>query len=535
MRKYFKIKEKKYIVFVVLIIAAEVAASLMPPQVLRLIIDRYLMTGDHRGLPVMAVLYFLCFLFAALADVLSALVLTTAGQKLIRRIRSAMQRKMDRLPAGYFTSRSSGATVSRFMVDVDNINTLFTDGIVSMAIDSFTIVGIIISIWIFSWQLGVFAMCLVPVLYLITRAFQKRMLRSQTANLAELSRVNSHISESIRNITMIKTFSREGYMKAGYRKCLTDNYRTMDKVNFYDSCYSPVIQLLTACSIGFIFFMSSGGSASVLGISIGEIAASVNLMTSLFSPVDSLGMEFQSIQTGISGIKSVIDFMELPEEEPKREYPELDTRDVSFEYRDVTFAYEDGRPVIDGFSATINKGENVVFTGRTGAGKTTLMKLTSGLLHPDSGQVLVNGIDIGGVASPQKRRLMGYVEQSFSFVSGTIFEQISLDDEKITRDDVTRAVRFVGLEEYFKELPQGLETQAAPELFSQGQRQLLAIARAIVTDPPVLLLDEVTANLDSVTEERVVDVLKRAEKGRTIISIAHRQSTINSADRRIEL
>jgi ATP-binding cassette subfamily B protein len=201
----------------------------------------------------------------------------------------------------------------------------------------------------------------------------------------------------------------------------------------------------------------------------------------------------------------------------------------------VTFAYEDGRPVIDGFSATINKGENVVFTGRTGAGKTTLMKLTSGLLHPDSGQVLVNGIDIGGVASPQKRRLMGYVEQSFSFVSGTIFEQISLDDEKITREDVTRAVRFVGLEEYFKEMPQGLETQAAPELFSQGQRQLLAIARAIVTDPPVLLLDEVTANLDSVTEERVVDVLKRAEKGRTIISIAHRQSTINSADRRIEL
>jgi len=535
MRKYFKIKEKRYIVFVLLIIAAEVAASLMPPQVLRLIIDRYLMPGDYRGLPVMAALYFLCFLFAGLADVLSALVLTTVGQKLIRRIRSAMQRKLDRLPAGYFTARSSGSTVSRFMVDVDNINTLFTDGIVSMAIDSFTIIGIIISIWIFSWQLGLFALCLVPVIYFITRAFQKRMLKSQTANLTELSRVNSHISESIRNMTMIKTFSREGYMKAGYKKCLQDNYRTMDKVNFYDSCYSPVIQLLTACAIGFIFFMSSGGSASVLGISIGEIAASVNLMTSLFSPVDSLGMEFQSIQTGISGIKSVVEFMELPEEEPKREYPELDTRDVSFEYRDVTFGYEEGRPVIAGFSAVINKGENVVFTGRTGAGKTTLMKLTSGLLHPDSGQVLVNGIDIGGVASTQKRRLMGYVEQSFSFVNGTVFDQISLDDTSVTRPMVWSAVEFVGLGDYVKGLPEGIDTQASPELFSQGQRQLLAIARAIVIDPPVLLLDEVTANLDSVTEERVVDVLKRAEEGRTIISIAHRQSTINSADRKIEL
>ena len=285
--------------------------------------------------------------------------------------------------------------------------------------------------------------------------------------------------------------------------------------------------------------MASGGSSNSLGISIGEIAASVNLLASLFSPIDSLGMELQSIQTGISGIHSVSEFLDLPEEEPKSEFAELDeavkTGRVSFVYDNVTFGYDADRDVIKAFSETVLPGENVVFAGRTGAGKSTLLKLTAGLIAPDEGAVRVNGIDISKVSPKQKRRLFGYVEQDFSFVTGSVKTQISLGDPGITEDEIRRALRFVDLEEYVNELPQGIDTVVKPQMFSQGQRQLLAIARAIAADPPALLLDEVTANLDTVTEERVVDVLKRAEEGKTIISIAHRQSTIMSAERIIRI
>jgi len=538
LRKY-KIKEKKYLVFIVLIIAAEVATSLLPPQILRMIIDNHIMTGEYNGLLVMGLLYFAAFAAGGAADFFSGWVLTIVGQKIVRRVRSAMDRKIAKLGAGYFTSHSQGEITSKFMVDVDNVNTLFTDGIVSMAIDSFTIIGIIISIWIFSWQLGVFALCLVPIVVLLTRFFQKRMLKCQKANLEELSKVNSHISESIKNMVMVKTFSREPYMKSRYRRFLADNYNTMDKVNYYDSCYSPVIQVIAAASTGLLFYMASGGSSNSLGISIGEIAASVNLLASLFSPIDSLGMELQSIQTGISGIHSVSEFLDLPEEEPKSEFAELDeavkTGRVSFVYDNVTFGYDADRDVIKAFSETVRPGENVVFAGRTGAGKSTLLKLTAGLIAPDEGAVRVNGIDISKVSPKQKRRLFGYVEQDFSFVTGSVKTQISLGDPGITEDEIRRALRFVDLEEYVNELPQGIDTVVKPQMFSQGQRQLLAIARAIAADPPALLLDEVTANLDTVTEERVVDVLKRAEEGKTIISIAHRQSTIMSAERIIRI
>lgn len=527
--------DRKYIAALILVVAAVVAASLLPPQILRLIVDDYLMVGKAEGLLLMGLLYLGTFALVGLFDFLKGWLLTTVGQMIVRDVRSKMQQKLTRLTAGSFTKNSSGKIASKFINDVDNISALFTNGVVSMAIDCFKIIGIIVSIWIFSYMMGLFALCLVPMIGLLTRFFRIRMLRSQKANLTELGKVNNHIGESIKNIMMIKAFHKEAYMEGRYREYLSENYRTMNQVNFYDSCYSPIIQVMTAASIGFVLYLSSGGSGNVLGISIGEVTASVSLITNLFSPIDSLGMEIAAIQKGISGIDSVKDFLQQQEEEPKEEFPELEDVPIELEFKQVTFAYEEGQNVIEDFDLKVSKGENVVLTGRTGAGKSTLFKLAAGILKPTTGRVLINGVDAFRIAGSQKRRIFGYVQQDFSFIKGDIWDQISLGDPSIERADILKAVDFVGMRDVVEGLKEGFDTLAAADLFSQGQRQLLAIARAIVADPKVLLLDEVTANLDTVTEEKIVRVLRKAGGGRTILSIAHRPRALRYAERKIEI
>lgn len=550
-----------YVVAMILLVIAVVLLSLIPPQILKVIIDDYLLAGVAEGLLAIGIIYLASYILIGVFDFLKAYLLTVAGQKIIKEIRIAMESKLTRLRASYFTKNSIGTLSSKFMNDVDNINTLFTDGVVSMIIDCFKIIGIVVSIWIFSFRLGIFAIAMIPIVAVITAYFKKRMLRAQVTNLAQVGNVNNHIVESIKNIIMIKTFNKEGYMENTYKKHLDENYKTMARVSFYDSSYSPIIQIMTAMAISFVFYFASGDN-NILGISIGEIAAATNLITNLFTPIDTLGMELQSIQKGLSGIRSVDDFLATQEEEEGKVYLDLDEArrtGVKIKIEKLSFGYEErdgvaaqgleknsgkmqefsapknSKLVIDGLDAEINPYENVAFVGRTGAGKTTLFKLIEGLLRPTAGRVLINGVDAYSIAAAQKRRIFGYVEQQFSFVSGDVMQQITLGDETISRADVEAALEFVGLKAYAEGFDHGLETEVREEMFSQGQKQLLAIARAIAADPLLLLLDEVTANLDSVTEEKVVQVLKGAGRGKTILSIAHRQSTIYSADRIIEI
>lgn len=517
------------------IVICTVAASLLPPQVLKIIIDEYLMAGRGSGLLLMGCIYLGSFALGGFFDFLKGWILTTVGQTMVQQVRSRMHQKLTRLETGYFTGHSSGQIHSRFMSDVDNISSLFTSGIVSLLIDCLKIIGIIASIWMFSWQLGAFSLAIVPVVGVLTKVFKTRMGKSQKDNLKELGKVNSHINESIKNILMIKSFHREEYMEKRYGKYLSDNYRTTNKVSFYDSCYSPVIQVLTACSVGVILYLSAGGKGNILGISIGEIAASINLITNLFSPIDSLGTELADIEKGFSGIRSVKAFMAEEEEPEKQIYPGLSDGPVTIEFRNVSFAYQEEQWIVRNFSETIRPGENVAFVGRTGAGKTTLFRLAAGLLTPTEGEVLINHVPANQISPSQKRKLFGYVQQDFSFVEGNLWEQISLGDPAMSREEIREAIEFTGLAETVENLERSFDTPVKEEMFSQGQKQLLSIARAIAADPKVLLLDEVTANLDRVTEEKVVEVLKKAGRGRTILSIAHRPETIASAERIIKI
>lgn len=517
-------------------IIAVVIASLIPPQILKHIIDYNLVPKSSYKLLTLAMSYICVLMFIGVFDFVKEAIITILGQKITKEIRTEMMGKLERLNMAFFSSNGSGAIVSRFINDVEAINSLFTSGIISMIVDCFKIIGIVASICMFSVKLGILTLILLPIIYFITRSFQKKMLKAQIENRILVGKVNNHISESLKNIRMIKVYSKEDYMEKNYTKYLLDNYKTIEKVNFYDSIFSPIIQLTRAIVIALIVILSSK-QLNYLGISLGMVAASIELISNLFSPIENLGMELQSIQKAVSGIKRVDEFYNEKEEPWKREYLKAqdiikDRCDVKISFNDVTFSYDEDTKVMENISLNISTNEKVTFVGRTGVGKSTLFKLIMGILKPSYGSITINGVDVYDIPNSEKRKIFGYVDQSFHMIKGTVMDQITLQDNSITEEQVISALDFVGIRDYVESLENGIYTKIVDNnIFSKGQKQLLAIARAIVMDPPILLLDEITANLDSLTERSIVNVLTKASEAHTILSISHRLSSMIASDR----
>ncbi len=528
-------KNIKMDILLVFSVCGVVIASLIPPQILKYIIDGNLVPRSNNRLLFLATIYMVVLLFIGIFDFMKEAVLTVLGQKITKEIRLEMMEKLKKIGAAFFSSNATGTLVSRFTNDVEAINSMFTGGIIGMMVDCLKVIGIVVSICLFSVKLGVMTLLLLPIIYGITRIFQKKMLKAQIENRIYVGRVNNHISESLKNIQMIKSYSKEDYMEKKYTSYLRSNYKTIEKVNFYDSVFSPIIQLTRALIIAIIVILSTK-QLNYLGISLGMIAASIELISNLFSPIENLGMELQNIQRAISGIHRVNDFYNLPEEQQKRrELKQVDivpARDhIRVCFNDVTFQYEKGNDILKHINLNLKPQEKVTFVGRTGVGKSTLFKLVMGFLKPTQGDITVNGIDVCDIPNLEKRKVFGYVGQNFHMIKGTVAEQISLKDESITKEHIEYALNFVGLTDYVEALEKGINTPIISDvLFSQGQKQLLAIARAIVTDPPILLFDEITANLDSITEEKFIAVLQKASKSHTILSITHRLSSMMDCD-----
>ncbi len=518
------------------VIIGSISFSLATPQVLKYIIDDYLIVkGKSLLLP--ALLYFSIIVFLGIFNFGKEGIITVFGQKIIRKIKEEMMIKLTRIPIGYLATNESGSIVSRFSNDVEAVGSLFTNGIVSMIVDTFKIVGIVISIWLFSYKLGILVLFIIPVVYFLTRAFQRKMLKAQRLYRVLTAKVNNHIPESINNIQMIKSFAKEEYMEERYVNYLDESYEAMNKINFYDSIFSPIILILRAVVVALVVILSSD-QLSFLGLSIGSVAAAIELINNIFSPIENLGMELQNIQQSIAGIYRIDEFLNEEEETEKDHnltYEKIVNDNLNIELKNVDFSYIKGEHILENISLNIKHKESVTFAGRTGAGKTTLFKLILGLLEPSSGSVTLSNVKVSEIPNHEKRKIFGYVEQSFSFIKGSVAEQISLKDENISKEDIENAMKFVGLHDYIITLEKGYDTFASPHLFSQGQMQLLSIARAIVTSPPIMLLDEITANLDSETEENIISVLKSASSERTLLSISHRLSSILTCDRIIKL
>ena len=515
---------------VILTVAGAVIVSLLPPLVLERIINE-LTQNQH----VPAALGLEYFGLLALAGVLTACresLLTVLGQKITHSMRSALLQKLDRLPADRLVRQDPGATVSRFVGDVDTVEDLFTSGIISMFADACQMVSIFVILFLRNRGLTLLLLAVLPLVFAFTRAVQKRMLRAQIDNRAAVARVTNFVPETIRCIRTIHNLGSESYMRNRYEEVIGESYRAVNRTNFYDAVYSPVILITNAAVVAVVYVLSASGSAPVrafFGMSVGTAVAVVNYIAHIFGPLESIGMEIQTIQSALAGVHRINEFLAQPErwDAPEQIVPDkIRSADGSgipcIEFRDVTFGYDMETTVLSHLSLTVMPGEQVTVSGRTGAGKSTMFKLILGLYRPVSGKVLVCGTEASRIADSSKRPLFGYVEQHFRLVPGTVRDQIALYDAAITDAQVEQAAVTVGLDQTIRRLDQGYDTPCTPGLFSQGQWQLLSIARAIAAGPPILLLDEITANLDADTEKTVLTALKKASAGRTVLSISHR-------------
>ena len=503
-----------------LCVAASVVASLVPPLLLARVIDR--LTG---GLPLAFAAVLLYFGSLALEGALSSVqetLLVLFGQKMTHALRSEMSQKLTHLPAGTLVSQAPGEVAARFSGDVDTVEALFTAGIISMVADACRIISILAVIAVKNMGLALILLAVLPLFALFTRHVQERMLAAQLENRRAVAAVSGQVPETLHNSRTIHALGLEGYMEQRYDRRIGESYAAMEKTNFYNAVYSPVVLLLNAAVVGIVMLLSASGRAKVLtlfGMSVGTSVAVINYISRIFAPIESLGMEIQTIQSAMAGVKRIDAFLSQTERTIPPEREKAARGDVVLSH--VTFGYEE-KPVIQDFSMTVKEGEQVTLVGRTGAGKSTLFRLLLGLYPPEAGTITIGGVEVSKITDRERRACISCVEQHFSRVPGTVLEQITLGDPRITEEMARNAARLAGIDEAIASLPDGYATECTDGMFSQGEWQLLSIARAATADPAVLLLDEITANLDAGTEARVLEALHRASEGRTVLSISHR-------------
>ena len=550
------VKRQKYLsAGIFCAVVGAILLALVPPLILAHIVDT--ITAGHPASLSFLLLYFASLAAAGFLESAREGLLTVFGQKITHALRSALMEKFTALTADEMSRQEPGALVSRFVGDVDTVENLFTSGLISMFADACKIISILVVIWFQNRGLTLVLLVLLPFLFWFTRHVQKNMLAAQIENRRAVGRASNHVPETLHNIRTIHCLGKEAYMEQRYDRYIGESYQAMERTNFYDAVYSPVILILNAVVVAAVMLLSASGNPQVLklfGMSAGTAVAVINYISQIFGPVESLGMEIQTIQSAVAGIHRINEFFALEELEEKNsmegfaaavaDKSETENRssdentakagaetektrragDIPFvEFRDVVFGYDE-HVVLNHVSFKVMDGDQVTLAGRTGAGKSTILKLLLGLYEPQSGEVLIHGVPAAQIKEEKRRKLFGYVEQTFHMVPGTVREEITLFDPAITEAQVHAAAELTGLKEAIERLENGYDTVCTPELFSQGQWQLLSIARAAAADPSLLLLDEITANLDAETEKAVLQALKRVVGNRTVVSISHRTS-----------
>ena len=546
------VKKQKWLSLgIVLAVVGAVVTALIPPLILARIVDT--ITGGNKAAVYILILYFAMLALTGFMESAREGLLTVFGQKITHALRSSLMEKFVSLTSDNLTRQEPGTLVSRFVGDVDTVENLFTSGIISMFADACKIISILVVIWFENKGLTVVLLVMLPFLFGFTRHVQKNMLTAQIENRKAVGRASGHVPETLHNIRTIHCLAREKYMEERYDTYIGESYQAMERTNFYDAVYSPVILILNAIVVAVVILLSASGNQSVLtffGMSAGTAVAVINYISQIFTPVESLGMEIQTIQSAVAGIHRINEFLALEEKSQvvaegnmevlkdekfaehagdRENLSDFSKKSVSksgvpfVEFKDVTFGYDE-HVVLEHLNFKVMDTDQVTLLGRTGAGKSTILKLLLGLYQPDQGEVLIHGMPAAAVRAEERRKLFGYVEQSFHMVPGTVRDQITLYDNRISDRQVKAVAELTGLKEAIERLENGYDTICTPEIFSKGQWQLLSIARAAAAEPKMLLLDEITANLDAETEKSVLAALKRVAKDRTVISISHRTS-----------
>ena len=523
------------VIFISVLCAITALISILTNRIAGVAIDDYIAVGDMAGLAKLCLGLLAIYLVNIVCSYLQNTNMIVVAQKTSFKLRKDLFAALSRLPLKYFDSHSSGDIMSRLTNDVDNISNTLSQSVTQLFSGIINIIGTLAAMLLLSPILTLISLIAIPAMLLITRAIAKisrRFYREQQKNLGEL---NGYIEEMVSGQKVIKLFSREEANKADFAGINNRLRISGTKAEVIAGVMGPFMNMIN--NITYLIVAVAGGYLvinSVTGaITVGVVFSFLLYMKNFARPISEIANLFNTIQSALAGAERVFQVMD---EQPEQDAPgAMDVTDIegNIEIQDVTFSYIPGKPVLKHATITAKKGEQVAIVGPTGAGKTTIISLLTRFYDKDSGQILIDGKPIESITRNSLRRTVGMVLQDTYLFSESVRENIRYGRLDATDEEVERAARMANAHSFIIHLPQGYDTVLADNAgnISHGQRQLIAIARAILADPCLLILDEATSSIDTRTELKIQDAMLKLMEGRTSFIIAHRLSTIRNADK----
>jgi ATP-binding cassette subfamily B protein len=536
------------------VLSAE-AFAVIPPLLMARIIDDHLAAGVQQGVLALALLYLGARAVAEGLDFVVTYLTGQVAQSTLRDLRVRLFAHLQRLPLDYYDRTPLGDAISRCTADVDTVDTLFTTGISRLLTRMVQLLTALAAMVILSPPLALSALLLIPPLALVTRFFQVRIRDAERDRRRVIGSLNVHLQETLGGVEVVRAFGQEDDFCARFRLALGRTLEAYTRALSYNVFYTPLLTVLVAAGVATLLWVGTGGLGLTLGISIGTLTAFILLFQRFFEPIRNLGEDWQTVQSALSGIERIVQVLELPTKHTPatEQLSPLGTLTVPspsngavVELSDVVFGYVPRHPVLHGITLEVQPGEQLALVGRTGAGKSSAIHLLCGLYAPWSGRIRVAGTDPRALSEAERRRVVGVVPQTVQLFGGTVWDNLTLGDASARRESVEQAARMAGVDGFVSALPAGYNTRLSGTgrgkgvQLSEGQQQLLSLARALVWDPVLLLLDEATAAVDNVSEAEFRTALRMALRGddgrqRAVVTVAHRLSTAREADRVVVL
>jgi ATP-binding cassette, subfamily B, multidrug efflux pump len=555
---------KTLLLVIVALVVTSASLELVPPLILRNIVDDHLLVGRADGLIVLAVYFLIAMAAVEATRALAGYLTGVAAQGTLHDLRVRLFSHLQSLPIRWFDRTPLGEAIAHCTSDIEAIQTLFTSGVASVVIDLSRVVTISIALVALSPPLAGIAALTVPPLLLLTRRLQVQVREAERQNRIAVGQQGAQLQETLVGAETIQTFGRQAAFIHRLRVTLAQTLVASNRATACSAMYSPNVAMIAAVAGAGLLWVGARGGLATWEISLGTLTAFVLLLQRAFAPLAALGEQWQTVQGALAGVERVFEVLAVPSDLAERDL----TRDAGAMHQrakhsgapaetvvpgapatpagelvDVLFGYAPGQPILHHVSLAIAPGEHVALVGRTGAGKSSALSLLGGLYEPWEGRVGVLGQNPRELVAADRRRLFGVVPQTALLFNGTVLENVTLFDPSVSREMVEDAVRLAGAGGFVEGLPHGYETLLAGVgggrgmRLSAGQTALLALARALVLDPPLILLDEATAAIDAATEAALATALRAGVVGRQrgLLTVAHRLATAREADRVIVL
>ena len=527
---------------VVLFVVAAASFELVPPFIIRVIVDDHLLLGRATGLLPLALLYLAASAAVQTMTFVYSYLAATVAQGALSDLRVRVFTHLLRLPSGRIDRMPLGDALSRCTSDVEAVDAVFSSGVAILIANLVRLVTLTIGMLVLSPALTLVAALVTPPLVLTLRFLQVRVRESERATRIAIAALTARLQESLRGIEVLRAFAREDEAVAGFRRTLGEALAASNRATRYSALYTPVTAIVSAFAVAALLWAGTRQTFDAFGISLGTLTAFLIVLQRVFQPITALGEEWQTVQGAMAGAERVFATLELSLENAVAETRPARATAPPILLSDVVFGYTDGRPVLHRVSLSVSPGEHVALVGRTGAGKTSALQLLAGLYAPWAGTVRITGRDPALLTEAERRSVLGVVPQVVLLFSGTILDNLTLGDPSVPEDAVLEAAGITGADAFVRALPNGYRTLLGSDgggatQLSAGQQQLLALTRALVHRPAVLLLDEATAAIDNVSDAAFRAALRRSvlPSGCAVLTVAHRLATAVEADRVIVL